>query len=290
MLDGLDALVGALEPRELAEDRFRVPPDAVRTPGRVLGGQLLAQALVAAGRSVSGKAPHSLHAAFVRAGTPGRPLELAVERVRDGRSMSTRQVSVLEDGKPLLVAIVSFHGGAAEPGPGVAPPAAAVAPPEDLPSLQQWADQLPADLRKYGRHWIEQPPPIELRLGEPPAFLGGPRTGLTRSHWMRLPGPVGDDPLLHTALLAYASDFLLMDMAFRAHPADAGPGRSNGLSLDHGIWFHRPARFDRWHLHTQDVLAVVGNRGLVRGTIHDADGQLVATAMQEVLVLPVSAP
>jgi acyl-CoA thioesterase-2 len=107
---------------------------------------------------------------------------------------------------------------------------------------------------------------------------------------MRLPRDVGDEPLLHTALLAYASDFFLMDMVFRAHPAAAGPGRSNGFSLDHAIWFHRPVRFDQWHLHTQEALAVVGDRGLARGAIHDADGRLAATVLQEVLVLPVPAP
>ncbi|MBL7496708.1 thioesterase family protein [Frankia sp. CNm7] len=292
-LDALDAVLGALRPERIAGDRFRMPSDAVRAPGRVYGGQLLAQALVAAGSSVTGKAPHSLHAAFVRAGTPGRPLDLAVDRVRDGRSMSTRQVTVLEEGKPLLVATVSFHGGGAESGataPASAPPAP---PPDDVPLLQQWARELPADQQQHGRHWIEQPPPVEIRIGEAPSFLGGPRARTSasapRSHWMRLPRGVGDDPLLHTALLAYASDFLLMDVVFRAHPAAAGPGRSNGLSLDHAIWFHRPARFDRWHLHTQEALAVVGNRGLVRGAIHDTGGRLVATVMQEVLVLPVSA-
>ncbi|WP_063747973.1 acyl-CoA thioesterase [Pseudofrankia inefficax] len=288
MLDALDGLLRALEPEQLAEDRSQVPPDTVSTAGRVYGGQLLAQALIAAGRSVTGKAPHSLHASFVRAGTPGRPLELATDRVRDGRSMATRQVTVTEDGKPLLVAIAAFHG--ADPGPGAAVSAPAVPPPDELPGLQQWAAELPADLREYGRHWIERPPPIEFRMAEAPSFLGGPRAGMaasaSRSHWMRLPRSVGDDPLLHLALLAYASDFLLMDMIFRGHPGAAGPGRCNGLSLDHAIWFHRPTRFDQWHLHTQEAVTIVGNRGLVRGAIHDADGQLVATVMQEVLVIP----
>jgi acyl-CoA thioesterase-2 len=292
MLRALDALLGALELERLADDRFRVPPDNVSTRGHVYGGQLLAQAVVAAGSSVSGRMPRSLHAAFVRAGTPGRPLELVVDRVRDGRSMSTRGVTVLEDDKPLLVATVSFHGTSAEPDPDarVLP----APPPEEVPSLQQWIRELSAGPRQPGHHWIAHPPPIEMRMGEAPSFLGGPRASsaapATRSHWMRLPGPVGGDPLLHTALLAYASDFLLMDVVFRAHPGTAGPGPSNGLSLDHAIWFHRPTQFDRWHLYTQEAVALVGNRGLARGAIHDADGRLAATVMQEVLVLPVSAP
>jgi acyl-CoA thioesterase-2 len=103
---------------------------------------------------------------------------------------------------------------------------------------------------------------------------------------MRVPRDCGDDPLLHAALLAYASDFLLMDMVFHAHPAAGGLGRSNGLSLDHAIWFHRPVRFDRWHLHTQEAVAIAGDTGLARGTIHDESGYLAATVMQEILVLP----
>jgi acyl-CoA thioesterase II len=279
----LDALLGALELERLADGRFRVPSDTVRPLERVYGGQLLAQALVAAGSTVTGKAPRSLHAAFVRAGTPGHSLELTVDPVRDGRTMSTRHVTVLEGDKPLLTAIVSFHDGRAEP--TVAAPAPAAPPPEDVPLLQHWAAQLPAELRHHGRHWIEHPSPVEMRIAEPPSFLGRPSESPTRSHWMRVPRDVGDDPLLHAALLAYASDFLLMDMVFRAHPQPAGPGLSNGLSLDHAMWFHRPVRFDRWHLYTQEALAVVGDRGLARGAIHDADGHLAATAVQEVLVL-----
>jgi acyl-CoA thioesterase II len=281
----LDALLRALELERLAEDRFRVQPDALRPLERVYGGQLLAQALVAAGSTVSGKGPRSLHAAFVRAGTPGRSLELTVDRVRDGRTMSTRQVTVAESDKPLLTATVSFsfHDGSTEP--AVAAPAPPAPPPDDVPLLQHWAAQLPAELRHYGRHWIEQPPPVEIRIAEPPSFLGRPSASPTRSHWMRVPRDVDGDPLLHAALLAYASDFLLMDMVFRAHPGDGGPGLSNGLSLDHAMWFHRPVRFDRWHLYTQEALAVVVDRGLARGAIHDADGRLAATAVQEVLVL-----
>ena len=96
---------------------------------------------------------------------------------------------------------------------------------------------------------------------------------------MRLPRDVGDDPRLHTALLAYASDYLLLDMAFRAYPEPITPGAFTAFSLDHALWFHRPVRFDRWHLHTQETLAISGHRGLVRGAIHDADGHLVASVI-----------
>jgi acyl-CoA thioesterase-2 len=103
---------------------------------------------------------------------------------------------------------------------------------------------------------------------------------------MRPPRPVEGDQLLQAALLAYGSDFFLMDMIFRAHPSEMGPGRANGLSVDHAIWFHRAVQFDDWHLHTQEAVAVLGDRGLARGAIHDLEGRLVATDMQEVLVRP----
>jgi acyl-CoA thioesterase-2 len=166
LVDALDALLAALALQRLDEHRFRVPNDTVRMFGHVYGGQLLAQALVAAGSTVTEKAPHALHAAFVKAGTPGCPLELVVERVRDGRSISTRHVTVLEEDKRLLVAIVSFHDGNTEL--HQATPAPRATPPEAVPLLQHWARELPDDLQEYGRSWIEQPPPIEIRIDEAP--------------------------------------------------------------------------------------------------------------------------
>ena len=152
--------------------------------------------------------------------------------------------------------------------------------------LQDWLRDLPPELAGHAASWVEHPPPLDLRIGEAPNFLGGPSAEGTRSHWMRLPRDVGDDPRLHTALLAYASDYLLLDMAFRSYPEPIAPGAFTAFSLDHAIWFHRPVRFDAWHLHTQETLAISGHRSLVRGAIHDADGQLVANVMQEVLVRP----
>ncbi len=288
ILDALDGLLDALELEPTGDGRFRVPPEPGRMFDRVYGGQLLAQALVAASATVTDKDPHALHAAFVAAGNPDRPFELAVDRVRDGRSMSTRRVTVQQDNQPLLVAIVSFHANPAGAEVAGAPPDAPR--PEGLPLLQDWAAALGNEGSEHGRTWIDRPPPLEIRMGEAPTFLGGaPATG-TRSHWMRIPRDVGDNETLHAALLTYASDFFLMDMVFRAHPDGAGVGKFAGYSLDHAIWLHRPARFDRWHLHTQEALAIVGDRGLARGVIHDAAGNLVASVMQEVLVRPFPNP
>ncbi len=284
ILGSLDDLLLSLRMEQVGTDRFRVSSDASRMFDRVYGGQLLAQALIGAGTSVDGKAPHSLHAAFVQGGVPGRPLDVVVSRVRDGRTMATREVSVLQDGDTLLVGFASFHQNSE--GPDVTSVAPDVPRPEDTPRLQDWVWQLPPELVEGARHWIDRPPPLELRLSEPPAFLGGGSSSTTRSHWMRPPRPVGGDQLFQAALLAYGSDFFLMDMIFRAHPSAMGPGRANGYSVDHAIWFHRPVQFDDWLLHTQEAVAVLGDRGLARGAIHDQAGRLVATVMQEVLVRP----
>lgn len=279
----LDGLLHALELDAAGDDRFLVRGEPGRFD-RVFGGQLVAQALVAAGATVEAKDAHSVHAYFVEAGAPEETLELAVERVRDGRSISTRRVTVSQGERPLLVAIASFHANVTAP--EVADPPPVVASPDAMPRLQQWVLDTPPEDRRRSMTWIEQPPPLELRIGEAPTFMGGPAGGGARSHWMRVPRDVGDDPLVHAALLAYASDYLLLDMAFRSHPERVAPNAIMGFSLDHSVWFHRPARFDRWHLHTQETIAIGGHRGLVRGAIHDADGPLVATVMQEVLVRP----
>jgi acyl-CoA thioesterase II len=190
---------------------------------------------------------------------------------------------VSEDGAALLVAFASF--GENRAGPDVAASHIVPTPPMDMPLLQDWAAAAPS-----GQHWIENPPAVEIRLPEAPSFLA-PTTAMSpRAHWMRLQRDVGDGHSLNAALLAYASDFFLMDMLFRLHPEEIGPGRASGFSLDHAIWFHRPVRFDGWHLHTQEAVALVGDRGLAHGSIHDTEGRLVASVSQEVLLRVGSTP
>ncbi len=282
-LSALDGLLLALTLEPMGGDRFRAPGETDRFD-RVFGGQLVAQALLAASATVVGQAPDSLHAYFVEGGVPGLPVDVIVDRVRDGRSISTRRATVMQGKRQLLVAILSFHAGSGEP--ELAETAPSDRGPVGLPLLQEWVRDLSPEQRLYGLSWIEQPPPLELRMDEPPNFMGGPSAQGPRTHWMRLPRPVGDDPLLHAALLAYASDYLLLDMILRAYPDRAALTSFSSFSLDHSLWFHRPVRLDRWHRHTQETQAISGHRGLVRGAIHDADGRLVATAMQEGLVRP----
>lgn len=281
ILRALDALLEAFALEPLGNDRFRASNEPARFP-RTFGGQLLGQALLAASATVPDRHPHSLHAYFVEGGIPEEPVDIVVDRVRDGRTVVTRRIALAQGDRMLLECLMSFHANATEPEIGV--PAPEVSPPEALPRLQDWVAGLPPAQREWNRAWIDVPPPLELRIDEPPTFLGGARAEGDRPHWMRLPRPVGDDPALHAAVLAYASDYLLLDMVFRSHSQDMAG--STAASLDHALWIHRPVRFDRWHVYTQRTVGIVGHRGLVQGTIHDEDGRLVATVMQESLARP----
>lgn len=277
----LDGLLESLRPEPLGGDRFRVHSEANRF-GRVFGGQMVAQAMAAAATTVVDKPPHSLHAYFVKSGDPGHPLYVVVDRVRDGRSMAARRVSVEQGGETLLIAMVSFHENPA--GPEFAERALRGVDPAGLPRLQDWVESAPADRIERARTWISRPPPLDMRIAEPTCFFGGPRATGPRSHWMRLPRAVGDDTVLHSVLLAYATDYLLLDIALRGHPEPVSVEASTAFSLDHSIWLHRRVRFDRWHSHTAELVAVSGHRGLVRGAVHDVDGHLVASTAQEVLI------
>ena len=279
----LDSLLAALTLEPLGDDRFRATSEHGRF-NRLFGGQQLGQAVMAASATVEGKDPHSLHAYFVEGGVPEQPIDLVVDRVRDGRSMATRRVTLLQGARTLLTAIASFHTNPSGPEmPSVRPDAPH---PDELPRVQDWVHQMPEERRPFGMTWVDVPPPLDMRIGEPPTFLGGAQAEGDRPHWMKVPRPVGDDPALHAALLAYASDYFLLDMVFRTHPEEIEHGTWSGSSLDHSVWIHRPVRFDHWHLHNQRTLGIVGHRGLVQGTLHDEHGRLVATVMQEVLARP----
>ena len=244
----------------------------------------MAQALLAAALTVEDKQPASLHAYFAEAGDLAQPLELTVGRARDGRSMSTRRSTSRRANARFWW--LSPHSMQIPPTPSSPTRCRRRPRREEVPTLQHWVRSLPPEQQVLRHGWLDHPPPLEMRIGEPPSFMGNPAGTGPRAHWMRLPGPIADDPLLHTTLLTYASDYLLLDMAFRAHPQRTSPLSLRGTSLDHNVWFHRPVRFDRWHLYTQEALAISGDRGLVRGVVHDEAGHLVATTMQEVLVRP----
>jgi acyl-CoA thioesterase II len=285
VLGALDNLEHALQLEPQGDNRFRATNEPSRF-GRVFGGQLLAQAMQAATTTISDHLPQSLHAYFVQSGDSDTRLDIDVARVRDGRSIATRQITVAQDGRTLLTAIASFHTNPLEP--DLAQPPLRMPAPEELPLLQHWVGHTPPEMRRSAATWLDVPPPLEMRIAEAPTFLGGAQATGPRSHWMRLPRKIGDRPAVHSAMLAYASDYLLVDMAFRNHPQPVSYGSLAALSLGHSIWFHRPVRFEQWHLYTQEMVAVTGHRAMVRGTIRDADGHVVATTAQEVLVRPIA--
>lgn len=287
ILTALDDLEQALQLESLGDNRFRANSEPSRF-GRVFGGQLLAQAMVAAGATVDGQPPNSLHAYFAGVGASDVPLDIAVERTRDGRSMSTREVRITQHERPVLTAILSFHDNPVEAQQDAQAPKPA-SDPESVPLLQHWADLAAPELRPSAQNWIDLPPPLELRIDEPPTFMAqAPSRDGVRAHWMRLPRDVTGPPASHEALLAYASDYLLLDMAFRAHPRNADYRSFTGLSLDHSLWLHAPIKFDEWHLYTQETVSVAGHRALVRGAIFDAAGHRVASTAQDVLVRPIT--
>src|SRR5690242_5452989 len=189
----LERLLHSLQPERLDEDLFRVRSEANRF-GRVFGGQMIAQAMLAAATTVDDKPPHSLHAYFVQSGDPDYPLDIEVDRVRDGRSMAARRVTVEQDGDTLLIAMVSFHDNPTEP--EFAERAPQGVDPDDLPRLQDWVESAPPELIERARTWISRPPPLDMRIAEPTCFFGGRRGTGPRSHWMRLPRSVGGDPVL----------------------------------------------------------------------------------------------
>lgn len=273
-----------LGPDTFGADRFRVDG----APGqfeRTFGGLLVAQALAAATATVAGMTVSSLHAYFAAAGVPEEPATLSVVRVRDGRTMATREVSMVQNGRPLLAMIASFHR--AVGGPELVSAPAGETDPTEVPRLQDWLLDAPQGLTPQGlnperwAHWVRRPPAVEVRIAEPPTFIGGPGSP-GRAHWMRTPAPVPDE--LQAVMLAYASDYLMMDLAMGIYRRNTPAEQLFGASLDHSIWFHRPVRYERWHRHTLDVAALTGERGLVRGSVTDDEGNLVASIAQEILV------
>jgi acyl-CoA thioesterase-2 len=245
--------------------------------GRIFGGQVLAQSLVAATKTVEpDRLPHSLHAYFLRPGDPQEPLTFAVERLRDGRSFSARRTHALQGGKPILSMIVSFQLPAAGLDHQVEMPD--VPGPDDVPSLE---DQF-GEIELPSVQELLRSRPVDLRHVEGQIYLApGPEKAGRQSLWMRAAAPLPDDPGIHTALLAFCSDYSLLESVLRRHGL---PWATRGLrtaSLDHAMWFHRPARLDDWLLYTQESPSASGARGLALGRIYTRDGVLVASVAQE---------
>jgi acyl-CoA thioesterase-2 len=276
----LDRLLDLLDLEQIEVNIFRGrSPDETRQ--RVFGGQVAGQALVAAGRTVPADRPvHSLHAYFIRPGDPAVPIVYTVDRVRDGRSFTTRRVSGIQHGKAIFTLSASFHH--PEPGPEHADPMPPAPPPE---AVERTVDRLRRTVGPTREPVFRHP--IELRsIGPVPAEVAlDPALRTTRNMiWLRVEGELPDDPLLHVCLMTYASDMTLLDSVLSGHGLSWSDGRTSGASLDHAMWFHRPFRADRWLLYVLESPVAAGGRGLARGQVFTADGDLVVSVMQEGLI------
>ena len=277
----LDRLVELLDLETIEVDIFRgrQPTESLQ---RVFGGQVAGQALVAAGRTVPEDRPvHSLHAYFLRPGDPSVPIVYEVDRIRDGRSFTTRRVVAIQHGKPIFNMSASFQ--VVEDGLEHATPMPDVPNPETLQTIQErmaaYSDELGG--------WFSRPRPIDIRyVTDPPRVIRD--KGTTREPrsqvWMRADGKLPDDPLLHVCAVAFASDMTLLDSTLLSHGLAMGKDPVMLASLDHAMWFHRPFRADEWFLYDQDSPATSGGRGLARGEIYTHDGKLAVSVVQEGLI------
>ncbi|WP_212909995.1 acyl-CoA thioesterase II [Streptomyces sp. TS71-3] len=283
MHPALGSLLDLLDLERIEEDIFRGQSRSAVVP-RVFGGQVAAQALVAAGRTVpDDRDAHSLHAYFLRAGDPGAPIVYTVDRIRDGRSFTTRRVVAVQHGQPIFHLSASFQtyedGLDHQAGMPDAPD------PESLPTAQEmlprYADRFLAP--SVVDRMLEARAGVDLRYVDPPPYATVGQQREARSQvWFRTDGKLADDHLLHVCLATYVSDMTLLDSVLLAHGRGGWTtGDVVGASLDHAMWFHRPFRADEWLLYDQQSPSAHGGRGLGQARIYTQDGQLAITVIQE---------
>jgi acyl-CoA thioesterase II len=268
-----------LERLEVNLFRGRSPQDRWQ---RVFGGQVIGQALVAACRTVEGRAPHSMHAYFLIGGDPKVPIIYEVDRIRDGKSFTTRRVVAIQHGQAIFTLMVSFHND--EPGLVHQAPMPDVLPPEKLPTEAEVRAKVLPNMPDPVRRYYERERPIELRPVQYERYLGKKYEDGKFNVWIRATGRLPDDPAIHQCVLAYASDMSLLDTALVPHGRSLFEKEFMGASLDHALWLHRPFRADDWLLYTQESPTMTGARGFARGLIFTRDGTLVASVAQEGLV------
>jgi acyl-CoA thioesterase-2 len=277
VLDILD-----LEPLEVNLFRGRSPQSRWQ---RVFGGQVIGQALVAACRTVEDVAtrpPHSLHAYFLLGGDPKVPIIYEVDRIRDGKSFTTRNVKAIQHGRAIFSMSVSFH--LSEPGLTHQVKMPDVPKPDELPSDEELKDRIYPLLPEPARRYYERERPIEFRPVEFSRYLGEKSENGRFDIWIRATGRLPDEPAIHQCVLAYASDMMLLDAALIPHGRSVFSEDIMAASLDHALWFHRPFRADEWLLYAQDSPSLADSRGFSRGLIFASDGTLVASVAQEGLL------
>ena len=271
-----------LEPLEVNLFRGRSPQSRWQ---RVFGGQVIGQALVAACRTVDDVAtrpPHSLHAYFLLGGDPKVPIIYEVDRIRDGKSFTTRSVKAIQHGRAIFSMSVSFH--VVEPGFTHQAKMPVVPKPEALPSDSELKERIFPLLPEPARRYYERERPIEFRPVEFSRYLGEKSEEGRFDVWIRATGRLPDEPAIHQCVLAYASDMMLLDAALIPHGRSVFSEDIMAASLDHALWFHRPFRADEWLLYAQDSPNLADSRGFSRGLIFAADGTLVASVAQEGMI------
>jgi acyl-CoA thioesterase-2 len=276
----LDDLVALLDVEPIEVNIFRGrSPDENRQ--RVFGGQVAGQALVAAARTIDlgNRDVHSLHAYFLRPGDPNVPILYQVDRLRDGKSFSTRRVVAIQHGEVIFNLQASFH--AHEPGLDYQITMPTNVPdPESLPDFKTRM----APYKEQLGEWYDRPRPIDIRYVDADPFSreNNPRSG--QRVWMRAAGKLPADHVLHTCIVTYASDMTLLDTALLPHGIGWTDGKVQMASLDHAMWFHRPFKADEWMLYDQTSLSTSSARGLAGGAIFSRDGELVVSVVQEGLI------
>lgn len=262
---GLDAFVGGSEPMP---------------HGRVFGGQVLAQCVVAASRTVDDELRvHSMHGYFLRPGDPDKPITFTVDRIHDGRSFAARRTQAFQDGEPIFSMIASFQR--EEDGlEHFVPMPEGIALPEDLPAIE---DRMSFE-HPLTRRLISDRP-VEVRHVTAPIYLTpDPEHTSSQALWIRIRRPIGDDPTLHAAVLAYITDISIQEPILRAHGLAWSNPRLKLASLDTALWWHRPARVDEWLLYVQESPSASSGRGLATGRLYTREGMLLASVSQEVVV------
>jgi len=274
-------LVALMQLEATGEDRFRGQSQNIGTPA-VFGGQVLSQALAAASRTVpADRAVHSMHAYFLLPGEHA-PIDYTVHRARDGRSFTTRHVIAKQEGREIFEMAASFQTrdegiDHQDPMPPAPDP---LAGPSELERRIALGDRVPASYRFRGLI----SPGLEVRVVDAPDLLAPQPTAPQSQIWMRAVAPLPDDPLVHRALLAYASDNGLLRAAMNPHGLTFFSNKLRVASLDHAMWFHRDFRMDDWLLYAIDSPSASGARGLCRGSIFTRDGRLVASTAQEGMI------
>lgn len=276
----LTTLLDILDLQQTGDDTF-VGRHPAQVESRTFGGQLVSQALIAAGRTVAGSRPvHAINAHFIRGGDVKRDIEYRVDRHRDGRAFANRQVTAMQDGRELFVMLAAFQDFRDGLEHSVELPE--VEYPEELPPLGNHFDGYEERLRMF----VDALKPIDMRYANDPAWImkgTGERSNHNRV-WMRSDGPLPDDPNLHVATLGYASDTTVLDSIITTHGLSWGFDRIVAATVNHSIWFHRPFRFDEWMLYATESPVAAGSRGLATGRFFARTGELVATVVQEGLI------